>query len=345
MKLMRFFCSLWFCSMVLMNCSDSGGTPTAIDSSADPAGIPDNLDCEAAKNYIESRGFGITVTCDGQKMSLSSTTSLPTHEMMHGIVNWIDRVPVAYPLRWEINLEPTWHDNYTNTTGIGPNAVAINGVPIFHYSTAPDTSIDPTKNHSDTVTNGELDECGGHSGQGDDYHYHSAPICLVDKENLDKPIAYSLDGAPIYFGSAPASDTLNVLGLSGYEAPSGLDLCNGARRGDGSWVFYSTEDPPYMVGCHHTDGIDNREYQIPVFRNQREEDLLGNIQGEVNEGISILPATLVEGGVYTQKFTQNGAEKSIQYTVETTGTTQTIEMKFSKGDQSVGTKTYERMIR
>ena len=176
---------------------------------------------------------------------------------MHGIEKWINWVPVAYPLNWEINLEPTWTDSYTNTTGIGPYAFAINGVPIFHYSKAPDPSVDPNKSHPDTVTDGELDDCGGHSGQGDNYHYHSAPKCLVDKDNLEKPIAYSLDGESVYFGSAPASNTLSALGLSDYKAPSGLDLCNGARRSDGSWVFYSTDKPPYMVGCHHTEGIDN----------------------------------------------------------------------------------------
>ena len=44
---------------------------------------------------------------------------------------------------------------------------------------------------------GELDDWGGHFGRGDDYHYHMIPIIetIVGKE---KPLAYALDGYPIY---------------------------------------------------------------------------------------------------------------------------------------------------
>ena len=64
--------------------------------------------------------------------------------------------------------------------------MAVNGVPIFYLEPRPDVSTDPA-NYSpnfDTVLTGELDQCGGHASQGDDYHYHYAPIFLLSTHNL-----------------------------------------------------------------------------------------------------------------------------------------------------------------
>lgn len=53
-------------------------------------------DCETRKAQIEGQTTGVTVTCNPDNtMTLTSDNGLPNHDMMHGIVNWIDRVPVC----------------------------------------------------------------------------------------------------------------------------------------------------------------------------------------------------------------------------------------------------------
>ena len=45
---------------------------------------------------------------------------------------------------------------------------------------------------------GELDNWGGHFGRGDDYHYHMIPLHLEELVGTNQPLAYGLDGFPIY---------------------------------------------------------------------------------------------------------------------------------------------------
>ncbi|NOQ34949.1 MAG: YHYH protein, partial [Methylococcaceae bacterium] len=117
----------------------------------------------------------------------------------------------------------------------GPIAVAINGVPIF----------DPSKQdgrhdeeHDPNII-GELDICGGHAGRGDDYHYHTAPKCLINSlKNTKQPIAYALDGYPLY-GFLDANEQKFVK----------LDECNGRKTKEGGYQYHSTEDFPYINAC------------------------------------------------------------------------------------------------
>ncbi len=173
---------------------------------------------------------------------------------MVGITAWILRVPIPYEYEWRIPTTPVWLDDFVEASPRGPIAVAVDGVPIFHYEARPDVSTHPEHYDpgSDTVVQGELDHCGGHSGQGDDYHYHYAPVCLADDHDLSTPIAFGLDGAPIYYGTAGTDyygfgyfNDINLLP----EEP--LDECNALQLDDGSWVHYTTIERPYFVGCHH----------------------------------------------------------------------------------------------
>ncbi len=216
-------------TVVAVACGGEGGDSINRSGGRDSGkGLPTPVvtaNCETRKAQIEGQTTGVTVICNPDNtMTLTSDNGLPNHDMMHGIVNWIDRVPVPYPIAWTVPLEPAFQDAITNTTGIGPNAFAINGVPIFHYSTAPDPNIDLNRTYRDTVKGQELDDCGGHSGQGDDYHYHQAPTCLADAQHLDLPLAYTIDGAAVFYGGAPASPERTARSLDGYDAPSGLDV-------------------------------------------------------------------------------------------------------------------------
>ncbi len=125
----------------------------------------------------------------------------------------------------------------TETTGLGPIAVAINGVMIFNptqqsgiYSLSTDPNLI-----------GELDHCGGHSGRGDDYHYHVAPTCLEDDHlaidsDFEGIVAYAMDGYPIYSSSA-------------IPAGANLDECNGLGTNADDYRYYASPDYPYVNGC------------------------------------------------------------------------------------------------
>jgi len=185
-------------------------------------------------------GDMLAVHCDETFMYIEAFT-FANHEMMVGITAWNEQVPLPHRLTednsWRIPLNPEIAEQDTPTTGQGPIAVAINGVMIFN----PTRQDGIYSEQSDPYLIGELDACGGHSGQGDDYHYHVAPVCLVEHLAEDSdgllPIAYAMDGFPIYgFTNADGS------------TPT-LDECNGEFDEDGNYHYHATEDYPYINGC------------------------------------------------------------------------------------------------
>ncbi len=237
----------------------------------------------------------VTTSCDEDYLYVTSLTGLPQQsptdrrdQAMVGITAWINRVPLPFALNWKIPLEPRWYtQDWASAASRGPIAVAVNGVPIFHYDKRPDVDTDPRhysyQAENDTVVQGELDQCGGHAGQGDDYHYHYAPICLLDRYDPTQPIAYALDGAPIYFGTGGTDqygggryNTLNNL-------PKGsLDACNAYDEGDGTYRYYTTSTPPYVIGCHRASVDPTLAIQVPPLQKRafQEPQPNGRLAGE-----------------------------------------------------------------
>ena len=89
----------------------------------------------------------------------------------------------------------------------------------------------------DAYLAGELDKWGGHCGRGDDYHYHAAPVHLENIVGKGNPIAFALDGFPIY-------------GLTEADgSPVGkLDELNGQFDDVGNYHYHATKDYPYING-------------------------------------------------------------------------------------------------
>jgi hypothetical protein len=140
----------------------------------------------------------------------------------------------------------------------------VNGVPIFHLEARPDVSTDPSNYNprTDTVLQGELDQCGGHAGQGEDYHYHYAPVCLLGEHDLTQPVAYGLDGVPIYFGTGGTDFYGSGLYNDINNLPAGeLTVCNGYQLPDGTYVYYTTDDAPYTIGCFHAEFDASRQIE------------------------------------------------------------------------------------
>lgn len=131
------------------------------------------------------------------------STGLPdeTQVIMRGIVATNQQYPSAHGYEIAIPLNRRMAATPTPTVP-GSIGIAVNGVPLFDPGTQgkadPDTGRAP---HTYDV--GELDECGGHAGRGDDYHYHIAPKCLIDElgethvEDQMRPIGFANDGFPI----------------------------------------------------------------------------------------------------------------------------------------------------
>ncbi len=123
----------------------------------------------------------------------------------------------------------------------GAIALAVNGIPIFN----------PLNNRGDDAyLAGELDEYGGHCGRADDYHYHLAPVHLEKVTGPGQPIAYALDGYPIY----------------GYTEPDGspvknLDAFNGHTDAQGRYHYHATKTYPYLNGGFHGEVVE-RDGQV-----------------------------------------------------------------------------------
>ena len=122
---------------------------------------------------------------------------------MVGITSWQQQLPMpsAYFSSitrnglsnvWRIPLSPTPSSNSVSlATNLmkGAIALAANGIPIFN----------PRNNRGEySYSIGELDQYGGHCGKGDDYHYHIGPTHLSSVLGNATPIAWALDGYPIY---------------------------------------------------------------------------------------------------------------------------------------------------
>ncbi len=176
------------------------------------------------------------------------SNGIPAHQMMVGITAWQQQVPLPQKYfgdnAWQIPLHPVPAKKPQTAKGNflrGAIALAANGIPIFN----------PLNNRGDDAyLFGELDDFGGHCGRADDYHYHIAPVHLEKTVGKGLPIAYALDGYPIY----------------GYEEPDGspvkgLDAFNGHKDKDGNYHYHATKKYPYLNGGFYGEVVE-RDGQV-----------------------------------------------------------------------------------
>ncbi|WMP18759.1 YHYH protein [Thiothrix lacustris] len=156
------------------------------------------------------------------------SNGLPEHNMMVGITNWQQQVPLPQNYTgqnsWKIPLKPVLADEPMSTKDHfhkGAIAIAVDGVPIF-------TAMNNRGEYAADI--GELDQWGGHSGRADDYHYHLVPEYLENVVGKGNPIAYALDGYPVYART---------------DKP--LDKYLGRFNETGSYEYHATNYPPYLI--------------------------------------------------------------------------------------------------
>lgn len=227
------------------------GTPPAGDGGAPArdAGATPTLDggaidrCQAVKNSVLEAGFGakVTVTCDSTYAYVKADTD-PDHAKMDGITGTNDQVPVPAPgYSSPVTLSP---QKAAQPTSIDAAlAVAVNGVPIYDYSSQGSLDLAAYDPKFDTVLTGELDQCNGHSGRGDDYHYHAAPTCMMQAMVNKGPraiLGWAFDGYPIYGDTNPDGSAISA---------GELDVCNAKPDTVFGYRYHTSARPPYILQC------------------------------------------------------------------------------------------------
>ena len=197
----------------------------------------------------------VSIMCDTKWMYVSSL-EIPNDEMMVGITGWNQQVPLPFVMSdvlstmWKIPLKPVYSKTTRATTGVGATALMVNGVPLFNAPKPSQTGNQSTYQASaDPLLIGELDHCDGHSGRGDDYHYHAYPACMVktmvtlarSTKAKNYILGWSMDGFPIY-----GLTEINGASVSKLDACLGHDIKNGV-----GYHYHYTVKPPYSPMCYH----------------------------------------------------------------------------------------------
>jgi len=152
--------------------------------------------------------------------------SAPT---MVGITATNQQYPSAHDYTYTIPRKSILASTPT-VPGDGAIGVAVNGVPLF----SPWTQSAILQH---TLDAGELDNCGGHAGRGDDYHYHIAPKCLIEQLGAKK---IEVERSPIGI----ANDAHPILALGWFDSANSvetkLDKCRGMKDSNGNY-FYNVQ--------------------------------------------------------------------------------------------------------
>ncbi len=225
------------------------------------------------------------------------SNGIPGHPMMIGIRSWQQQVPIPQNYvgdnAWQIPLHPVPAARPRSTNGQflrGAIAVAVNGIPIFN----------PLNNRGDDAyLFGELDEYGGHCGRADDYHYHLAPVHLEKTTGKGKPVAYALDGYPIY----------------GYDEADGspvkdLDAFNGHKDANGNYHYHATRQYPYLNGGFHGE-VTERGGQVDP--QPRAEPIRPDLRPL--RGARITDFRETKPGTYALTYDVNGKSGTVSYTL------------------------------
>jgi hypothetical protein len=222
-----------------------------------------------------------------------------THQMMVGISNhgWQQQVPIPQCYignnAWPIPMNPIMAANPIPVDNVhftrGAIAIAVNGVPIFNYHT--NTGVD-------SYVDGQLDNFGGHCGMADDYHYHIAPLHLYQYSSANLPIAYGLDGFPVFGSSEPDGADMQTLDA------------NHGHYYNGQYHYHGTAEAPYMIGKMVGEVTEDATHQL----------IPQAASSPVRPGLTPLNGALITacteniaGNGYTLVYELNGQTDSIVY--------------------------------
>ncbi|MGJ8647165.1 MAG: YHYH protein [Marinomonas colpomeniae] len=272
-------------------------------SQLNPPVLNDSVDsprCDAIKSSVSDAGFaqGVSVTCDNEYAYVTSST-YPDHEVMTGITGTNEQVPVpAEGYSAPIKLNPVKAENFTTIdAAVG---VAVNGVPIYDYSSQGELDIHEYDERHDTLVLGQLDNCGGHSGRGDDYHYHVSPSCMIDtmkKQGSDAIIGWGYDGYPLYGDKNPDGSDI---------ATGALDVCNGQADDEYGYRYQTSAKPPYIIQCLVGEVDTQKLPRVSPLSGDKD-----GIRAELRppqDGVENLTHTVSKDGSRTMRYEYQGEE-------------------------------------
>ena len=226
------------------------------------------------------------------------SNGMPDHQMMVGITAWQQQVPLPQAYTgdnaWRIPLNPVPAKNPMSAkTNFfrGAIALAVNGIPIFN----------PIKNdgRTDTLIAGELDKFGGHCGRADDYHYHIAPIHLQKIAGTEQPLAWALDGYPIF-------------GYQDEKSPdfAPLDSLNGHKDANGQYHYHATKKYPYLNGGFYGEVVERDGQVDPQPRAEPVRPALTPLRdAKITDFVQTKP------GSYRLTYDLRGKKGTVSYTI------------------------------
>ena len=259
----------------------------------------------------------LDLRADGEFLYVGSN-GMPDHNMMVGITAWQQQVPLPQPYfddnAWRIPLKPVPAKEPAMIKGRflrGAIALAVNGIPIFN----------PQNNRGEVSYEiGELDEWGGHCGRADDYHYHIAPLHLQAQAGRGMPVAYALDGYPIYGLTEPdGSPVADLDECHGHESPSG-------------YHYHASNKYPYVIGGFHGEVVEAGEQVDPQPRAQGVREALTALRGAK---ITAFESTGKDS--YKLSYDVNGDKRSVSYSIKADGT---YPFHFDNGREGTADEVY-----
>lgn len=237
----------------------------------------------------------VSTRWDGDFLYVESN-GLPVHNMMVGITAWQQQVPLPQSYTgdnaWRIPLHPVPAKTPASVEGRflrGAIALAVNGIPIFN----------PQNNRGEVSYEiGELDQWGGHCGRADDYHYHIAPLHLQTTVGKGLPIAYALDGYPIYGLTEPDGSAVGK-----------LDECHGHELSGVGYHYHASTKRPYLQSAFHGEVVEAEGQVDPQPRAQPVRESLTPLRGAKITDFK----TLADGKVHSVIYTVGSKQGSVSF--------------------------------
>lgn len=247
------------------------------------------------------------------------SNGLPAHNMMVGITAWQQQVPLPQAYfgenAWRIPLHPVPAKEPAMIKGRflrGAIALAVNGIPIFN----------PQNNRGEiSLEIGELDQWGGHCGRADDYHYHIAPLHLEAAVGKGMPVAYALDGYPIYGLTEPDGSPV-----------AGLDECHGHETAELGYHYHAATSYPYVIGGFHGEVVEAEGQVDPQPHAQPVREALQALRGAEITGFESTAAN-----AWQLTYDLNGETRYVRFQVKADGT---YPFEFDNGRDGIVKETY-----
>ncbi|MFZ2277102.1 MAG: YHYH protein [Prosthecobacter sp.] len=247
------------------------------------------------------------------------SNGMSDHNMMVGITAWQQQVPLPQNYTgdnmWRIPLHPVPAKTPAIVEGHflrGAIALGVNGIPIFN----------PQNNRGEVSYEiGELDKWGGHCGRADDYHYHIAPLHLQTVVGKGMPIAYALDGYPIYGLTEPDGSPVGK-----------LDECHGHEDAKVGYHYHASMKRPYLQSAFHGVVVEAEGQVDPQPRAQGVRPDTPPLRGAEITGFESTGANS-----YKLSYQVGSDKRSISYSINSDGT---YPFEFNNGSEGVVKEVY-----